>query len=151
MSEKKKNEIGMFGPIYRQFKNEPKKAIKLLRKVKKGECKDALYRPGVGYVDIVWGIGGKNGFGLCHIIEEHESEIKKLGFEVEDFIPIIFSIGIISENDEEIKIKLRGENFMLIIKIQWNDVDKTFLLSAFDLRPVSKKNPKRVAKLTKGK
>ncbi len=146
-----KNEVGMFGPIYRQFKNEPKKAIKFLRKVKKGECKDALYRPETGYVDIVWGNGGKDGFGLCHIIDEHEAEIKQLGFEVEDFIPIIFSIGIFSDNDEEQKIKLRGENYMLIIKTKWNNVDKKFLLSAFDLRPISKKNPKRISKLKKGK
>ena len=53
--------------------------------------------------------------------------------------------------DEEQKIKLRGENYMLIIKTKWNNVDKKFLLSAFDLRPISKKNPKRIAKLKKGK
>lgn len=39
---------------------------------------------------------------------------------------------------------------MLIIKTKWNNVDKKFLLSAFDLRPISKKNPKRIAKLKKG-
>ena len=31
-------EIGVFGPIYRQFEKKPQKAIKHLRKMKTGEC-----------------------------------------------------------------------------------------------------------------
>lgn len=121
--------------------------------MKKGECEAALYRPETGYVDIIWGEGGKKGYGLCHIIEEHEKEIQQLGFEIEDFIPIVFSIGIYSadEEKEKHKIYLKGENYTLIVKTKWNEINKRYLLTAFDLRPISKKNPKRIAKLKKGK
>ena len=32
------NEVGIFGPIYAQFKKQPKLAIKHLLKVQNGEC-----------------------------------------------------------------------------------------------------------------
>ncbi len=48
--------------------------------IETGECIKALYREDIGYVDIVWGVGGKSGYGLCHIIEQHEDELKQLGF-----------------------------------------------------------------------
>ena len=70
-SQETEVEIGEFGPIYRQFERKPKEAILFLKKQKNGECVDALYRDDIGYVDIVWGVGGKSGYGLCHIIEEH--------------------------------------------------------------------------------
>ena len=73
-------ESGKFGPIYRQFKGKPKEAIKFLREKKEGEC--------IGDIDIVWGeitdsIKHK-GFGLVHIIDKHESEINRLGFNLEE-------------------------------------------------------------------
>lgn len=148
-SQEAKIEIGDFGPIYRQFKKKPKEAILFLKKQKNGECADALYRDDIGFVDIVWGVGGKNGYGLCHIIEEHEEEFKQLGFYIEDFIPMVFAFGIHTENQRENKIKLRGENFMLIIKTKWNDKNKRFVMTAFDLRPMSRKNPKRVERARK--
>jgi len=147
----KKNtiEIGDFGPIFKQFKKKPKEAILFLKEQKKGECVDALYRDDIGYVDIVWGVGGKNGYGLCHIIEEHEQEFIQLGFRLEDFIPMVFAFGIYSEKPRENKIKLRGESFMLIIKTKWNNKNKRFVMTAFDLRPMSRKNPKRMEQARK--
>ena len=102
----KKNtiEIGDFGPIFKQFKKKPKEAILFLKEQKKGECVDALYRDDIGYVDIVWGVGGKNGYGLCHIIEEHEQEFIQLGFRLEDFIPMVFAFGIYSEKPRETRL-----------------------------------------------
>ena len=101
-----------------------------LKEQKKGECVDALYRDDIGYVDIVWGVGGKNGYGLCHIIEEHEQEFIQLGFRLEDFIPMVFAFGIYSEKPRENKIKLRCESFMLIIKTKWNNKNKRFVMTA---------------------
>lgn len=53
----------------------------------------ALYRKDIGYVDIVWGVAGQNGYGLAHIISEHGDELKQLGFEIEDFISMVFAFG----------------------------------------------------------
>ncbi len=142
-------ETGEFGPIYRQFEGKPREAILFLKKQKNGECIKALYREDIGYVDIVWGVSGKSGYGLCHIIEQHEDELKQLGFSIENFIPMVFAFGIYSESQKENKIKLRGEYFMLIIKTKWNDKNKRFVMTAFDLRPMSRKNPKRAEQARK--
>ena len=144
-----KIEIGEFGPIYRQFEKKPKEAILFLKEAKNGECINALYRDDVGFVDIVWGVGGKHGYGLCHIIEEHEEEFNQFGFKIEEFIPLVFAFGIYEEKPKENKIKLSGEKFMLIIKTKWNDINKRFVMTAFDLRPMSRKNPKRAERARK--
>lgn len=143
---KKTIDTGEFGPIYTQFEGKPKEAIKHLKKMQNGECVKALYRQETGYVDIVW---GNAEMGLCHIINEHKDEFKELGFEVEDFIPIVFTFGKFTESKTENKIRLIGEEFMLIVKTKWNDIDKRFVMSAFDLRPISRKNPKRAKRLKK--
>ena len=137
---------GEFGPVYTQFEGKPKEAIKHLKKVQNGECVKALYREETGYVDIVW---GNDEMGLCHIINEHKDKFKELGFEVEDFIPIVFAFGKFTESKTENKIRLVGEEFMLIVKTKWNDKDKRFVMSTFDLRPISRKNPKRAKRLKK--
>ena len=118
-----KNNIGEFGPVFTQFEGKPKEAIKHLMKVQDGECPKALYREETGYVDIVW---GNKKLGLCHIVDEHKDEFKQLGFEVEDFIPIVFAFGKFSESKKENKIRLIGEEFMLIVKTKWNDKNNRF-------------------------
>ena len=130
---------GEFGPIYVQFEGKPKKAIRHLRKMKKGECPGALHRTDIGKIDIVWGevtdpVKHK-GYGLSHIIDKHEKEIKQLGFEIEDFVPIVVQYGELKEKkSDETKIILESQMFRVIIQKQWNGKKKTFLLSTFDLR-----------------
>ena len=102
---------GEFGPIYTQFENSPKEAILWLKKQQKGECVNALYREDIGFVDIIWGIAEDSkrnikGYGLAHIISEHGNEIKQLGFEVEDFIPIIFKASAMLSYTERLSINL---------------------------------------------
>jgi hypothetical protein len=132
-----------FEPTYGQFKNKPKEAIKHLVKVKKGQCTNALYRDDIGYIDIVWGENDKDnkGFGLKHIIEKHGREIQQLGFDVQDFIPIVVQFGELKISREKDKIYLEGKKFRVVIKTTWNNKEKKFLLSAFDLRPLKKQKP----------
>ena len=92
-----------------------------------------------GDIDIVWGEVTDpikhRGFGLSHIIDKHEAEIKQLGFEVEDFVPIVVQFGELKEKkSDDKKITLESNMFRVIIQKKWNGKDKTFLLSAFDLR-----------------
>ena len=155
-NSKKKETIieGEFGPIYTQFKNKPKEAIQWLKKQKKGECVNALYREDIGYVDMVWGVAedltnGTKGYGLAHIISEHGNEMKQLGFEVEDFIPIVFKFGLYETRKKETKIYLNGETFRLVITTKWYNNPKKILLTAFDLRKVENKNKERAEKLKK--
>ncbi len=133
------NKTGDFGPIYSKFEGKPKDAIIYLKKTRKGECPGALYRSDIGKIDIVWGAVTDpvkhKGYGLAHIIDKHESEIKQLGFEVEDFIPIVVQFGELKEKkSDEKKITLESRMFRVVIQKQWNGKKKTFLLSTFDLR-----------------
>jgi len=93
--------------MYTQFEGKPKEAILHLMKAKKGVCPKALYREDIGYIDIVWGkVYDRKlhtGHGLAHIIEKHQKEIKKLGFEIEDFIPFVIQEGIFNAKRSDSK------------------------------------------------
>ena len=135
---------GDFGIQYTQFYHEPKKAIKHLKKVKGGECIAALYREDIGDVDIVWGENdSKNkGFGLKHIIEKHGDQIKELGFEVEDFIPIIFQYGNLSVSKTNEEYMLESKMFRVVIEKTYKGKKKCWVLTAFDLRKRNQKGKK---------
>lgn len=135
--------VGEFGPIYNQFKGKPVEAIKFLKKVKKGEAVDALYRKDTGYINIVWGDHNKttnNGKGLCHIIAKHEKDILQYGYKIEDFIPIVVQFGNINEKKSDSNKKVfESEMFRFVVAIDHKRKNK-WLLTAFDLR--KKLNPK---------
>ena len=133
-------EIGKYGPVYRQFARKPKEAIKFLRSRMNGECIAALHRTDIGDIDIVWGkvtdpIKHK-GYGLAHIIDKHENEINKLGFNVEDFIPIVVQFGNfnLKKSDSQKKV-FESETFRFIVALEKGEDGKTkkWLLSAFDI------------------
>ena len=121
-----------------QFRHKPKEAIKYLKKVKHGECVAALYRSDLGDIDIVWGENDpktNKGYGLKHIIEKHGEEIRRLGFAVEDFVPIVVQFGNfnIKKSDAHKKV-FESKGFRFVIAIQRiENGEKKWLLSAFDL------------------
>ncbi len=128
--------FGVFGDEYTQFKGRPKEAIKFLMKAKQGEAIDALYRQDIGYVSIPWGENDEKnkGFGLKHIVEKHGKEIERLGFKVEDFIPIVFAFGLFNiDKSTDGKIVLDSEYFRLVIQTKAFGKSKKWLLTAFDL------------------
>ena len=133
-------EIGKFGPIYRQFVRKPKEAIKYLRKMQNGECTEALYRDDIGFIDIVWGevtdpIKHK-GYGLVHIIDKHEQGINRLGFKIEDFIPIVVQFGDfnLKKSDNQKKVfESKGFRFVIALQKEPQGQTKKWLLTAFDI------------------
>lgn len=135
-------------PQYLQFICKPKEAIAYLRKVKKGVAVGALYRKELGAVDIFWGEKedlkkGKKGFGLAHIISEHEAELKQLGLKIDDFLVWVFTYGKIEKTKRETKILIRKENFIVVVQTSWNCKEKRFILTGYDLRKIKDKNPER--------
>ena len=103
-TKKTKNTVGEFGEQFTQFKDRPVEAIKFLKKYGKkngsGECLKAIKVPSIGYVDFVWGENDKNnkGYGLKHIIEKHGKDIEALGYQIEQFIPIVLLYGDLRVN-----------------------------------------------------
>lgn len=128
---------GEFGTIYTQFKDKPKEAIRFLMKKQEGEAVNALYRTDIGYIDIVWGDANK---GLKHIIDKHGKEIKQLGFNVEDFIPIVVQYGELNLKASNARKKVfESRMFRLVVMTNYKGKSKQWLLTAFDLRPIIKK------------
>ncbi len=143
MANKKEN-TGEFGLIYTRFKGKAREAIKHLKKVKTGECAQALYRADVGYIDIVWGENDNNnkGYGLKHIIEKHGEEIKELGFNIEDFIPIVVQYGDFNKKDSKKTRRVyESKMFRFVIDTKYKGKNKNWLLTAFDLRKKPGKKP----------
>lgn len=140
---KGKEIIGEFGEQFMQFKHKPKDAIKHLKKVKKGECIAALSHPEIGDIDIVWGVVTDKvkhtGYGLSHIIDKHGAEIKSLGFEVEDFIPIVVQFGELSLSKTKEEYLLESKHFRVVIEKSYKGRKKQWLLTAFDLRKKPRK------------
>lgn len=139
-TKKTQIETGKFGPVYRQFAGKPREAIKFLRMMQYGECIAALYRSDIGDIDIVWGevtdpIKHK-GFGLAHIIDKHELEINRLGFNLEDFVPIVVQFGNFNlKKSDSQKMVFESETFRFIVAVedQQDGETKKWLLSAFDI------------------
>ena len=122
-----------FGTIYTQFENKPVQAIKFLMKKKEGECINALYRNDIGYIDIVWGkvtdpIKHK-GFGLAHIIDKHEADIKKLGFDVANFIATVVQYGA-----ENVK---KSEEHKKVFESKYSTSSSSLILGIYTFSPSS--------------
>ena len=122
------------------LRGSQKRLSKFLREKKNGECIAALYRSDIGDIDIVWGeitdpIKHK-GYGLAHIIDKHELEINKLGFNVEDFVPIVVQFGNfnLKKSDSQKKV-YESETFRFVVALEneQNGKIKKWLLSAFDI------------------
>lgn len=131
----KKND---FGTIYTQFENKPVQAIKFLMKKREGDCINALYRNDIGYIDIVWGqvtdpVKHK-GFGLAHIIDKHEADIKKLGFDVANFIATVVQYGNLSLSKSKEEYLLESETFRVVIESKYKGNKKNWILTAFNLQ-----------------
>lgn len=127
-----------FGESFLEFKHKPKEAIKHLKKVKRGQCIAALHRSDIGDIDIPWGEvtdpARHKGYGLSHIIDKHEQEIKALGFEVEDFIPIVVQFGNLTSSKKGEEYILESKEFRVVIEKKFMGRKKQWLLTAFNLR-----------------
>ena len=133
-------ETGKYGPVYRQFAGKPKEAINFLREKQNGECVAALHRNDIGDIDIVWGkvtdpVKHK-GYGLAYIIDKHEVGINKLGFNIDDFVPIVVQFGNfnLKKSDSQKKV-FESETFRFVVALEneQNGKIKKWLLSSFDI------------------
>jgi len=129
---------GQYGPQYTMFYHMPKEAIRFLKRMQQGECIAALSRDDIGDIDIVWGENDVNnkGYGLKHIIEKHGESIRSLGFEVEDFIPIVIQYGTFDEERSTDQKRVYSNNyFRFVIAVQQTeDGKKQWLLTSFDIK-----------------
>ena len=131
-------EIGDFGVVYREFYHQPREAILHLMRVKDGECPGAMWREDVGDIDLIWGevtnpIKHK-GYGLAHIIDKHGETIKELGYEIEDFLPILIEFGSLNTSRDKSRYILDSKYFRAIVGRYAFGHNKQWILTAFDLK-----------------
>ena len=143
-----------FGPVYTQFEGKTKEAMMHLCAVKTGICIHAFKRDDIGNVDIAWGQPndpktGKGGYGLSHILADHGEEIKDFNFDPIDFVLLILNFGKLNSQGKKNRIYLEGKNYRLIVTTEWYGTKQQLLLTAFDLRPISRKNPQRAREMRK--
>src|SRR5882724_10578172 len=105
--------VGEFGGIYEGI--EGKEAIDFLLENESGEIPGALYRKGLGDIDLVFGKNGENGFGLAHIEELHP--------EVLPYLIEIIQVGEIFKQSED-RILILHEvpvgKGVAVIRLDWN-------------------------------
>lgn len=134
----KLNEFGRYGEQFTQFKGKPVEAIKWLMKVQRGECIGALYREGLGYIDLVWGevtdYVKHTGKGLKHILDKHGKEFDALGYKPWEIIPSIIEMGdFYKERSNDEQLCFQNEHFRFVVALDYHTPGKKWLLTSFDL------------------
>lgn len=126
-----------FGKAYNEYSRKPKEAIEYLIKKKNGHVPNAIYKEGIGNIDIVWGEEGKGkgGYGLAHIIRRRNEE----GYDGEEFVkqlPNIINNGKVYKKEGHTKrIYVGTETAEAAIKLEWEDKDKIWLVSGYVKKP----------------
>ncbi len=72
-----------WGKNYSEFKGDGVGAINKLLEVRSGHVEGAFHKQDLGDIDLVWGKGGKDGYGLEHILEKREKQYTRLGLNAE--------------------------------------------------------------------
>ncbi len=113
---------GEFGDIYAGIKGQA--AIDFLIKIETGEVRGAFVRQDIGKIDLVWGQGGENGYGLAKISEKHPEAIARLSYCIET--------GITVKSFPDRKIIVSDENGQKsVIDLRYKDRSKTWLVTSY--------------------
>jgi len=126
-----------FGEAFANFTGRPAEAIEHLLKEKRGHVPGAFFKEGHGEIDLPWGHGGNDGFGLAHIIEERNND----GFDGEAFVRLLPKI--VDEGRWEERENRPGRAYIVheeseaVIRLDWDNQERTWLLTAY---PFNNKN-----------
>lgn len=134
-----------FGKAYNEYSGKPKEAIEYLLKEKNGYVPNAIYKEGIGNIDIVWGEAGtgKGGYGLAHIIRRRNEEgnngeefVKQLPDIIEhgkiySKIAKIDNEGRYIRKNEEDRVYIGTRDKEIVIRLTWNYETHNWLLSGY--------------------
>ena len=134
-----------FGKAYNEYSGKPKEAIEYLIKQKNGHVPNAIYKEGIGDIDIVWGEEGKGkgGYGLAHIIRRRNEEgnngeefVKQLPDIIEhgkiySKIAKIDNEGRYIRKNEEDRVYIGTRDKEIVIRLTWNYETHNWLLSGY--------------------
>lgn len=134
-----------FGKAYNEYSGKPKEAIEYLLKEKNGYVPNAIYKEGIGNIDIIWGEAGtgKGGYGLAHIIRRRNEEgnngeefVKQLPDIIEhgkiySKIAKINNKGSYVRKNEEDRVYIGTRDKEIVIRLTWNNETNNWLLSGY--------------------
>lgn len=121
-------EMGPFGPILRGYEGRWREAARELERRQTGDAIGALHHKDVGPIDLPWGQAGTNrhnGAGLAKLIAWHPEVLADL----QGFIDRLHVDGQLSTPR---RIQLRDETGQAGIRLDYDGVAKTWLLTAFE-------------------
>jgi len=136
-----------FGKAYTQFSGKPEEAIDYLMYRKKGEVPAALQSSTVGNItgddniDLVYGKGGKEGFGLAHILEKHGTGAVKN-------VANIIQNGTVVDDPRYTngrRITLTNNDNTGAVRLDWSDKKKQWVVSSFEGLPTELQKQKTSA------
>lgn len=116
---------------YTEYANNPEGAIEKLITEKNGYVSNAMYKEGVGNIDFIYGKGGKNGYGLAHILERRTQQ----NINALDFVKSIPEI--IRNGSPYILIGQDGRKYIIfndkeaIIRLDLDGEKRNWLLTAY--------------------
>ena len=113
---------GEFGDIY--FGPKGDVAVQFLIGCRGGEVYGAFNRADIGEIDLIWGEGGSNGYGLAKIAEKHPEAILQLASSVEN--------GKVIKILPDRKIIIADENGQKsVIDLRYKDTKKIWLVTSY--------------------
>ena len=129
-SKSKGEPIHDFGEAYKEYSGKPDKAINKLIEAKSGHVPSAVIKDGVGGIDFVWGKGGKDGYGLAHIIERRNNQ----GVDGEKFvrkIPKLLKNGAILRSKHEDRVYISDHKETAVIRLDYDGKKAAWLVTAY--------------------
>lgn len=123
-----------FRPAYPAFKGKPHEAIEHLLKEKSGHVPGAFHKEGLGDIDLPYGKGGKDGYGLAHIIERRE----KSGLDGTQFVREL--PRLVAEGRVEHRKPAPGRAYIVHekmeagIRLDWDDKARNWMVTAYPLK-----------------
>lgn len=121
-----------FGPAFAAFTGKPREAIEHLLKEKCGHVPGAFHKEGLGDIDLPYGKGGKDGYGLAHIIERRNEE----GHDGEAFarhqLPEIIQEGRLEYRREyKNRAYIVHDGQEAVVRLDWDGEDRKWLVTAY--------------------
>ena len=132
-----------FGEAFTQFSGKPAEAIEHLLRVKRGHVPAAFHKDGLGDIDLPWGYGGKDGFGLAHIIERRNEENRD-GVKFVKSIPNIVQNGNVEYRGQgKNRAYIVDEKNEAVIRLDWDGEGRKWLATAYVKNIDSSSSPGR--------
>ena len=128
--EKSEGVVSDFGAAHTKYSGKPDEAIDHLLKEQSGYVPAAINKDGIGDIDFVWGNGGKDGYGLAHIIERRDSQ----GIDGKEFIrkiPSMIKSGEVMKGQSNDRIFITNKDYTAVIRLDYDGIKATWLVTAY--------------------